>query len=142
MTTGGTWKSNPSFPFDWIEPGEYRYCGCGVILLPPGMLICPKCRYRPKLEDHLCYCGKVASMFFVHGFRCEEHAFQKEPSEATITDKMTITFGRTKPNPNREKQLAEMKVSEEIHRKLEAERNELADNRRKDGIKPLFWMDK
>ncbi len=131
----------PSFPFDWIQPGEYRYCSCGYVLVPPGVIMCAKCKYKPKLEDHLCHCGKPASMMFVHGFRCCEHAFQVEPSEAHIGDKLTFSYGRLKPRPNREAEMAEMAECERVHAQLDAERNELADNRRKDGYKPLFWLE-
>src|SRR5947209_5354289 len=88
-----------NFPDDWIEPGEFRFCGCGNTLLPRGRLICCKCRHRPRLENYFCHCGKPASMFFVHGFRCSDHAFQNEPSETSISDKLTITVGRLGPSP-------------------------------------------
>jgi hypothetical protein len=128
----------PDFPYDWIKSGEFRYCQCGYVLLPPKTLICAKCKYRPKLEDHICYCGRTASMCFVHGFRCELHAFQKEPSETAITDKTIITMGRVKSiKPNCYKEITEC---EQTHRELEAERNKLADDRYKSGVKPLFWL--
>lgn len=130
----------PSFPYDWIQPGEFRYCGCGHYLLPQGKLICAKCRYRPRLEDHLCFCGEPASMFFVHGFRCNEHAFQVEPSDAHITDKVAVTVSRMKARPNQAQIQAEMVECEQVHRQLESERKEIAENRRKDGYKPLFWL--
>ena len=32
-----------ALPYDWLKPGEIRYCGCGYWLLPPGKPICAFC---------------------------------------------------------------------------------------------------
>ena len=46
-----------------------------------------------KIDDNICgACGKRATMFFVHGFRCKEHEFQHEPSDAIFGDNIIFVF--------------------------------------------------
>jgi len=40
--------------FDWIAPGEIRFCSCGYTLLRPGDAVCANCRWYKgdcTLED-------------------------------------------------------------------------------------------
>ena len=44
-----------------------------------------------EIDDNICgACGKRATMFFVHGYRCKEHEFQHEPSDAIFGDNITF----------------------------------------------------
>lgn len=36
----------PSFPCDWIAPGEFRFCNCGLRLIPHDENLCGKCKQR------------------------------------------------------------------------------------------------
>ena len=56
--------------------------------------ICDKCKgIKSSLDVNVCgVCQKKANMFFVHGFRCNDHAFQKEPSDAIITNTGIFVF--------------------------------------------------
>jgi hypothetical protein len=133
------WEGEGNFPFDWIAPGEYRYCGCGHLLLPKGETVCAPCRYRPRLEDYVCACGKQAYIMDVNGFRCSEHR-DKPYQDCVKDDKMTITFGRLRKdfNSHLEKQEASKAISDQLH----AEREALATQRKAEGVKRLFWMQK
>lgn len=130
-----------SFPNDWIAPGEFHYCGCGHILLPDDERICAKCRYKPRLEDFACgICGVSAAMFFVHGYRCDTHAFNRKPSSAIIRDDITVTASKLlKPvPPNVTEDIARC---ERVHQRLLNIRINIANKRRNEGMKPLFWLD-
>lgn len=53
------------------------------------------CRPFMPLDEYRCgICGKRSTMFFVHGFRCKDHEFQIEPSDAIIGDKMIVVIPR------------------------------------------------
>ena len=71
------------------EDGLY-YCGaCGLSLVKVKGENCGCSIKRNWLDRGQCgVCGNSATMFFVHGFRCREHEWQKEPSDAIITDKI------------------------------------------------------
>ena len=66
------------------------YCGaCGINFVQRKEENCGCMRHRNWLDNAKCgVCGAQATMFFVHGFRCKEHEFQKEPSNALIGDKV------------------------------------------------------
>ena len=40
----------PSFPFDWLKPGECRFCRCGFYRLPAGVAVCAICRGGSRAE--------------------------------------------------------------------------------------------
>lgn len=130
-----------SFPFSYIAPGEYTYCGCGLILLPKGVLICASCQHKSKLDDFACgICNKQASMFFVHGFRCEEHAFQEKPSQMIESERLVFTYGVRRGVRIKEIEAKKIAESKRIHEALSKERDALALQRMNDGMKPLFWI--
>lgn len=43
-----------SFPYDWLAPGEIRYCSCGYNLIDfkNGQKICPTCSFEEKINKH------------------------------------------------------------------------------------------
>lgn len=75
-----------------------RYCpACGTNQISEMDANCGCASRRNRLEWAVCgICGKPATMFFVYGFRCREHEFQRDPSQAAIGEFMTITFGATR----------------------------------------------
>lgn len=122
------------FPHDWIAPGEFRYCGCGLYLVLPDNPICSRCRNRPTLDDHLCFCGKQAVMMFVHGFRCYDHQWQVEPSHKSGDENVIVTYGKLR------KDFKALVEDDTLYLRLEGEMNTLAEKRFVEGVEPLFWM--
>ena len=128
------------FPDQWIAPGEYVFCRkCGMTMLPPDKQVCLKCRHTPSLSDFVCgICGKVSEMMFVHGYRCNEHAFQKEPSQIFEGENIAGCLGKIRSGwaiPHEE-----IAREQEESRRLLEERNTLAESRRASGVPALFWM--
>lgn len=134
---------DPIFPSDWIAPGEFHFCNrCGLKLLPPGDNVCAYCKYRIDLDDLLCgVCNVKASMFFVHGARCEKHAFQIEAifmQRIADSDNIQASFAIVRQDFNPHD--AEKVSCELMHERLFGERRKLAQQRVDDGIEPLFWL--
>ena len=128
------------FPHNYIEPGEYTYClSCGINLTLHTDPVCAQCKYRPKLDDFICYCGQQASMMFLYGCRCSEHVFKVDPSQTIVdNDRLTCTYGILRLDSIWHEN--EIEESKALHQKLLAERDKLAKQRFNDGVQPLFWM--
>lgn len=48
-----------------------------------------------NLDNCICgICGHRAEMFFVHGYRCKDHKFVAEPSDAIIGDDMILVISK------------------------------------------------
>jgi hypothetical protein len=96
-------KAEPSFPFDWIAPGEYTYCYCCWCLVDKPASRCQKC----------------------------------------ITSAKAVILDKNSPlEPQLEEISQRLFVVDEVHNKLIAERDALAEKRRSEGVNPLFWMEK
>ena len=125
-----------SFPHDWIAPGEYRYCPCGWKLIPPGAIQCGNCKNKDVCSmlpgrlsfRHLKWSERPKVLYwwlrswvrFSWGF-CTSTKFRQR-----------FRAGQRKA--------VERAECEATHRRLEAERNALAEKRKTEGVKPLFWM--
>jgi len=97
------------------------------------------------MDDFICdFCPDRAVIMFVHGYRCQKHQFQVEPSSATITEKLIVTSGKIKKlsEEEKKKRKKEIQYCKEIHSELFEQRERLAKERKEQGLKPLFWMEK
>lgn len=78
-------------------------------------------------------------MFFVHGFRCSTHAFQKDHDESFITDNSIVVLSKRKPTTDHSEEILQC---EQTHQRLHSDMMALAEKRRSEGVEPLFWMKK
>lgn len=127
-----------SFPDDWIGPGEYHCCyRCGRRWLPWGVYVCFQCRNRPSIDDHVCFCGQPAVMFFVCGARCEHHQWESGPDTYHRGKEVTVTLAQLRPG-------FPIKAIEGYwtHERFLAEREGIARIRQHMGMPPLGWLDK
>lgn len=128
--------------FDWIAPGEILYCKCGNYLVDPeNDSLCDNCRTNLPIEDFICgICGKQASMMFVHGYRCKDHAFIKKPSQAIIKENIICTSGQflKSPPPRPKGKLPTV----EDHSIRVKSITEVATKRKNSGVSAKFWLKK
>lgn len=91
---------------------------------------------------------KPASMLFVGGHRCNDHAFadpflgQKilEVDYKRCEPIAVATFSRMRPDYPFEKAAEAKNKTLEVHNHLNTLRNQIAENRQKAGCPPIFWM--
>lgn len=126
-----------NFPSDWIAPGEFKFCSkCGQFLIPLNKTWCDACTNKPCIGDFICgVCGERASVFFVHGYRCDSHVDVKNPSSATITEYAAVSYGKLREG------YVFKEESREAHHRLTNERNALAKKRRDADVPRFFWLD-
>lgn len=125
--------------YDWIAPGEIRYCSCGVHLIDPeNPKPCGVCQNRLHIEDFACgACGAPSAMMFVHGYRCHQHAFQVEPSQMFGNDKIVGTVGRALKPPAKNDYTAETVA---LHNSKAEPIIEAATTRKNSGVPAKFWL--
>jgi hypothetical protein len=62
--------------------------------------VTPDAPRLPRLEDYACgVCGRPSVMMFIHGYRCDLHAFQALPSQAVGGQAMIGVMGRLLKKP-------------------------------------------
>lgn len=125
-----------SFPHDWIAPGEYRYCSCGWNLIPLGTTMCGKCKHK-DVCSHWPYMPKWRHWKWRERPRVYYYWMRSLCRLAFRLFSSTKYRRRFKED---RKKVAERMECEATHKRLETERNALAEKRKAEGVKPLFWM--